>query len=69
MQFQINFIFCFPGTGTFGRVVLCRRKKDSKYYAMKILEIADVIRLKQVDHVKNEKSLLVQVQHPFIIEL
>ncbi|XP_035225473.1 cAMP-dependent protein kinase catalytic subunit 3-like isoform X2 [Stegodyphus dumicola] len=57
------------GTGTFGRVVLCRRKKDGRYYAMKILEIADVIRLKQVDHVKNEKALLVQVQHPFIIEL
>lgn len=57
------------GTGTFGRVVLSRRKKDGRYYAMKILEIADVIRLKQVDHVKNEKSLLVQVQHPFIIEL
>lgn len=57
------------GTGTFGRVVLCRRRKDSRYYAMKILEIADVIRLKQVDHVKNEKALLVQVQHPFIIEL
>ncbi|GBM92702.1 Protein kinase DC2 [Araneus ventricosus] len=56
-------------TGSFGRVVLCRRKKDNRYYAMKILEIADVIQLKQVDHVKNEKSLLVQVQHPFIIEL
>lgn len=57
------------GTGTFGRVCLCRSKVDNCYYAMKILEIADVIRLKQVDHVKNEKSILVQVQHPFIIEL
>ncbi|XP_042904976.1 cAMP-dependent protein kinase catalytic subunit 3 isoform X2 [Parasteatoda tepidariorum] len=57
------------GTGSFGRVVLCRRKKNNKYFAMKILEIADVIQLKQSEHVKNEKSLLVQVQHPFIIEL
>ncbi|XP_076349329.1 cAMP-dependent protein kinase catalytic subunit 3-like isoform X5 [Tachypleus tridentatus] len=36
---------------------------------MKILEIADVIRLKQVEHVKNEKSILKQVVHPFIIDM
>ena len=29
----------------------------------------DVIRLKQVDHVKNEKSILSEIRHPFIVDL
>ncbi|XP_013774735.1 protein kinase DC2-like [Limulus polyphemus] len=57
------------GTGTFGRVCLCRDKVTGGYYAMKILEKADVIRLKQVEHVKNEKTILHQVTHPFIIDM
>lgn len=57
------------GTGTFGRVCLCREKANNKYFAMKILAIADVIRLKQVDHVKNEKNILQLVHHPFIVNM
>ncbi|XP_077514968.1 protein kinase, cAMP-dependent, catalytic subunit 3 isoform X2 [Amblyomma americanum] len=56
------------GTGTFGRVCLCRDQSGA-FHAMKILEISDVIRLKQVEHVKNEKAILRQVQHPFIIRM
>lgn len=56
------------GTGTFGRVCLCRDPSGA-FHAMKILEISDVIRLKQVEHVKNEKAILLQVQHPFIIRM
>lgn len=40
-----------------------------KYGAMKILGISDIVRLKQVEHVKNEKSILEQVRHPFIVSL
>ena len=29
----------------------------------------DVIRLKQVDHVKNEKNILSEIHHPFIVDL
>uniref|UniRef100_A0A1B6DJA4 Protein kinase domain-containing protein n=1 Tax=Clastoptera arizonana TaxID=38151 RepID=A0A1B6DJA4_9HEMI len=57
------------GTGTFGRVCLCREKQTNSYGAMKILSIDDVIRLKQVEHVKNEKNILQQVRHPFIVNL
>ena len=57
------------GTGTFAKVCLCRTKETKKYYAMKILAMRDVIKLKQVDHVKNEKNILSHVQHPFIISL
>lgn len=58
-----------PGTGTFGRVCLCRDKETDTYCAMKILAMADVIRLKQVEHVKNEKSILFEISHPFIVNL
>lgn len=56
------------GTGTFGRVVLCEDsavKDDTtpKYFAMKILRIRDVLRLKQVEHINNEKSIL-EVHYP-----
>ena len=54
------------GTGTFARVCLCRNKVTRKYYALKILAMVDVIKLKQVEHVRNEKNILSQVQHPFI---
>lgn len=43
--------------------------RASKYFALKILTMHDVIRLKQVEHVKNEKNILMDVNHPFIIDL
>ena len=57
------------GTGTFGRVCLCREKATRSYWAMKILAIQDVIRLKQIEHIRNEKLILSIVRHPFIIEM
>ncbi|OQV20732.1 Protein kinase DC2 [Hypsibius exemplaris] len=62
------------GTGTFGRVVLCedatvKDDKTPKFFAMKILRIRDVLRLKQVEHIKDEKSILEQLDHPFIVKL
>ncbi|XP_055376245.1 cAMP-dependent protein kinase catalytic subunit 3 [Condylostylus longicornis] len=57
------------GTGTFGRVCLCKDKINDTYSAMKILAMTDVIRLKQVEHVKNEKSILEEINHPFIVNL
>ncbi|KAL1123728.1 hypothetical protein AAG570_001501 [Ranatra chinensis] len=57
------------GTGTFGRVCLGRHRGLGEYTAIKILAISDVIRLKQVEHVKNEKNILAQISHPFIVNL
>uniref|UniRef100_A0A182P500 AGC-kinase C-terminal domain-containing protein n=1 Tax=Anopheles epiroticus TaxID=199890 RepID=A0A182P500_9DIPT len=36
---------------------------------MKILAMADVIRLKQIEHVKNEKNILQEIDHPFIVNM
>jgi len=57
------------GTGSFGRVRLVRYKEDRKYYALKILKKAEVIHLKQVEHVKTEKKILDEIAHPFIVNL
>ena len=58
------------GTGTFARVHLCQsRSEEREFFALKILSAADVIRLKQVEHVKNEKAILNEVSHPFLVPL
>jgi len=56
-------------SGTFARVCLCLHKPSSKYFALKILTMQDVIKLKQVQHVKSEKKILQEIQHPFLISL
>ena len=57
------------GTGSFGRVRLSRNKKTGEYYAMKILKKADIIKLKQVDHVISENTILADIDHPFLVGL
>lgn len=58
------------GTGSFGRVRLVRHTgTNGGYYALKILKKSEVIYLKQVDHVKTEKKILEEIDHPFIVNL
>ncbi|KAM9577387.1 cAMP-dependent protein kinase catalytic subunit PRKX isoform 5-T5 [Trichechus inunguis] len=57
------------GTGTFGRVHLVREKTGKRFFALKVMSIPDVIRLKQEQHVHNEKSVLEEVSHPFLVRL
>ncbi|XP_071950205.1 cAMP-dependent protein kinase catalytic subunit PRKX-like [Antedon mediterranea] len=57
------------GTGSFGRVVVARDKVEKSYVAMKILNISDIVRLGQVEHVKNEKDILSSTVHPFIVKV
>jgi serine/threonine protein kinase len=50
-------------------VRLVKHKANGKYYALKVLKKHEVIRLKQVEHIMSEKSILAQVNHPFIVRL
>lgn len=61
--------FLLTGTGTFGRVVLVQDRKTKGYFALKSMKIVDLIRLKQQQHVHNEKEVLMEVHHPFIVKL
>ncbi|KXX74353.1 cAMP-dependent protein kinase catalytic subunit PRKX [Madurella mycetomatis] len=60
------------GTGTFARVCLVRPSHGtegdrSRVYALKILRKTEVIKLKQIDHVRHERQILADVAgHPFI---
>jgi serine/threonine protein kinase len=59
------------GTGTFGRVRVVKIKgnSDRTPMALKIMKKSEVIRLKQVEHIKAETSILKEVEHPFIVNL
>ncbi|KAB0342605.1 hypothetical protein FD754_019531, partial [Muntiacus muntjak] len=56
-------------TGTFGRVQLVQQKTSKHFFALKVMTIPDIIRLKQEQHVHNEKSVLKEVNHPFLVKL
>ncbi len=60
---------CHAGTGTFGRVRLVRSRSTGTYLALKAVKKAKVLERKQVAHIVNEKAVLSQVHHPFIISL
>lgn len=57
------------GTGSFGRVMLAKNKKTGEFYAMKRLKKADIIKLRQVDHVISENTILADIEHPFLVGL
>ncbi|PSS28090.1 hypothetical protein M430DRAFT_162973 [Amorphotheca resinae ATCC 22711] len=64
------------GTGTFARVWLVRlasppeEEDRDKVFALKVLRKAEIIKLKQVDHVNQERQVLADVAgHPFITTL
>jgi len=58
------------GTGTFGRVRLVTyNHKKQQFFALKILKKSEIIRLKQVEHIKAEKSILSRIAHPYIVNL
>merc|ERR1719387_532491 len=59
------------GTGTFGRVRVVKIKgnPDRTPMALKIMKKSEVIRLKQVEHIKAETSILAQIEHPFVVNL
>mmetsp|Transcript_88843 Transcript_88843/g.265050 ORF Transcript_88843/g.265050 Transcript_88843/m.265050 type:complete len:361 (-) Transcript_88843:90-1172(-) len=59
------------GTGTFGRVRVVKIKgsADRTPLALKIMKKSEVIRLKQVEHVKAEVAILARIEHPFVVNL
>jgi len=48
-------------------VKLAKNKATGKYVALKQLKKAEIIRLKQVDHIINENTILANVDHPLIV--
>lgn len=65
-----DFVTTISGTGTFGRVHLAKQREPStSYYAIKVLKKAEIVRLKQIEHINSERQVLSQVNFPFIVQL
>eukprot|EP00475_Leptophrys_vorax_P044587 TRINITY_DN899_c0_g1_i1.p1 TRINITY_DN899_c0_g1~~TRINITY_DN899_c0_g1_i1.p1 ORF type:complete len:559 (+),score=156.00 TRINITY_DN899_c0_g1_i1:97-1677(+) len=57
------------GRGSFGKVMMVRKKDNGVIYAMKILKKAMIVARQQVDHTKAERKILETLQHPFLMGL
>jgi serine/threonine protein kinase len=57
------------GKGSFGKVVLVRKKDSGLIYAMKVLRKENIIKRNQVEHTRTERHVLGYVRHPFIVGL
>lgn len=57
------------GTGSFGRVHLVQSRHNLRFYAIKVLKKAQVVRMKQVEHTNDERRMLQKVRHPFLVTL
>ena len=57
------------GKGSFGKVILVNYLTNNKVYAMKILKKEEIIKRKQINHIKTERLLLEKLNHPFIAQL
>ncbi|XP_019354200.1 serine/threonine-protein kinase Sgk3 isoform X2 [Alligator mississippiensis] len=58
------------GKGSFGKVLLAKRKLDGKYYAVKVLQKKVVLNRKEQKHIMAERNVLLKnVKHPFLVGL
>jgi hypothetical protein len=58
------------GKGAYGQVFLVQKNQTERIYAMKVLRKASIIlHGKDTEHTKNERSILEEISHPFIVKL
>ncbi|XP_057973007.1 uncharacterized protein LOC131161330 isoform X2 [Malania oleifera] len=57
------------GKGAFGEVWLCRAKSTGEIFAMKKLKKSEMLNRGQVEHVRSERNLLVEVDSRCIVKL
>ncbi|KAJ2712525.1 hypothetical protein H4R19_002706 [Coemansia spiralis] len=58
------------GKGGYGKVYLVQHKQTGRHYAMKVLGKASILlQRRQITFTMTERSILSEVQHPFIVKL
>jgi hypothetical protein len=50
-------------------VVLVKSKLNGKIFALKIIKKKKIENKRQVEHIFNEKKILILIEHPFIVKL
>ncbi len=49
------------GTGSYGKVILSKKKDDDRVFAIKILKKKHIIKKNQVEHTIDERKILVRI--------
>lgn len=57
------------GKGSFGKVMQVRKKDTSRIYALKTIRKAHIVSRSEVTHTLAERTVLAQVNNPFIVPL
>lgn len=57
------------GTGQFGLVRVVRHVRTNEVYALKVMHKAPLVEQKQIEHVMNERRILGEADHPFLVRL
>lgn len=57
------------GTGTFGTIKIAKHKETGKTFVVKILNKEKIQKMKQAQHLKNERDILFRCEHPRIVKL
>lgn len=57
------------GKGSFGKVMQVRKKDTQRIYALKTIRKAHIVSRSEVDHTLAERTVLAQVNNPFIVPL
>lgn len=57
------------GKGSFGKVMMVRKKDSKNVYAMKTLRKAALVKRNQLLHTKTERNILQNIKHPFLTSL
>uniref|UniRef100_A0A673XY44 Serine/threonine-protein kinase Sgk1 n=1 Tax=Salmo trutta TaxID=8032 RepID=A0A673XY44_SALTR len=58
------------GKGSFGKVLLAKRKLDGKYYAIKVLQKRVILNRREQKHIMAERNVLLKnMKHPFLVGL
>jgi serine/threonine protein kinase len=57
------------GRGSYGKVLKVKHKGTGQVYAMKVLNKKVILDKNELEHTKNERSILVKLRSPFLVTL
>ncbi|KAJ1448723.1 kinase-like domain-containing protein [Pelagophyceae sp. CCMP2097] len=57
------------GVGSFGKVLLCRRRRTDELFAVKLISLASLRLRKQLERMRTERDVCVLLEHEFIVKL